>query len=286
VPAALFGEPFPLDPGPHKVLVYASGYVSTEQSVVLKERETRSLQVTLKSISGVTYAPGSTPPPPVTTDTPPPTELPQGTPPPPPPIVDAGTPGAVHKRPRTALIFGVHLGLELPSGQIPSPTGHPIDTTDASGGGFAYALDGGLRFARYGYVGLTIEHASLATGKTAANVDPAATGLTSNTTSLGVVVGFIANPDRASFFGEVGAQARWYSLSWQDSAGSQSATYSGAELLLGIGLWLPAGHVFRLLPEVTAGIGSFNPPSSSGSTESAGHAFVMLGVGGLFNIDL
>jgi hypothetical protein len=289
VPAALFGEPFPLDPGPHRVLVYASGYVSTEQSVVLKERETRSLQVALKSISGVTYAPGSTPAPPVATDTPPPTELPQGMPPPPPQIVDANAPGAVHKRARVSLILGAHLGLELPAGQIPNPQGTAINTADVSGGGLAYALDAGVRFARYGYVGLTLEHAGLGAGKTPQSIDATATSSSSNTTALGVVIGIIGNPDKVSFFGELGAQARWYSLSWKEQGGgSQSASYSGAELLLGMGLWLPVGNTFRLLPEVTGGIGSFSPPNtaSSGDTNSPGHGFVMLGMAGLFDIGL
>jgi len=157
-----------------------------------------------------------------------------------------------------------------------------------SAGGFAYALDVGVRFARYGYVGLTLEHAGLGAGKTPGSIDSTASALASNTTSLGAVIGFIANPDRVSFFAEGGLQARWYSLSWQEPQGGQSASYSGAELLLGMGLWIPAGHTFRLMPELTGGIGSFSPTSESSSSgsESAGHGFVMLGIGGLFNIDL
>jgi hypothetical protein len=291
VPAALLGEPFPLDPGPHKVLVYASGYVGAEQSVVLKERETRTLQVPLKSIAGVTYVPGSGPPPPPATTEVPPTalETSPGMPPPPPAIVDANAPGALHKRSRVALILGLHLGLELPAGQIPNPTGtsSAVDMSSVSGGGFAYALDAGIRFARYGYVGLTLEHAGLGAGGTPANLSANASGLSSNTTSLGAVIGVIGNPDRVSFFGELGFQARWYSLHYQD-AGAQSASYSGAELLLGMGIWIPAGHTFRLLPEVTGGLGSFSTPNSTSSSDSnnPGHGFVMLGIGGLFNIDL
>ncbi|HEX3345752.1 MAG TPA: hypothetical protein VHS09_14310 [Polyangiaceae bacterium] len=289
VPAALFGEPFPLDPGPHKVLVYASGYVSAEQSVVLKERETRSLVVPLKSIAGVTYAPGSTPPPPpVSTDTAQPAQGAPGMPPPPPAIVDANAPGAVHKRPRVSLLLGLHLGLELPAGQVPNPNGGTMNTADVSGGGLAYALDAGVRFARYGYVGLTLEHAGLGAGKTPASIDANASGLSSNTTSFGAVIGVIANPDRVSFFGELGVQGRWYSLSWKENGASESASYPGVELLIGMGLWLPIGQTFRLLPEVTGGVGSFSPPNTapSGDTNGVGHGFVMLGVGGLFNIDL
>jgi hypothetical protein len=270
------------------VLVYASGYVSTEQSVILKERETKSLQVALKSISGVTYAPGSTPPPPVTTDTPPPTEPPQGMPPPPPAIVDETSPALLHKRNRPALVLGLHLGLELPAGQIPNPAGAAVSTTDISAGGFAYALDVGVRFARYGYVGLTLEHAGLGAGKTPTSIDPNASALSSNTTTFGAVLGVIGNPDRVSFFGEAGIQGRWYSVSWTDPSGAQSASYSGAELLLGIGLWLPVGRTFRLLPEATAGLGTFKEPNapSSSDANTPGHGFVMLGVGGLFNIEL
>ncbi len=135
--------------------------------------------------------------------------------------------------------------------------------------------------------GHALAHAGLGAGKTPGSIESGASGAASNTTSFGAVVGVIANPDRVSFFGEVGLQGRWYSLTWTDSSGGQSANYSGAELLLGMGLWLPVGHTFRLLPELTGGLGSFNPPSNaSGATNSAGHGFIMLGVGGLFNIDL
>ncbi len=48
VPAALVGEPIPLDPGDHKVTVTATGYASPEQTVTLKERETKTLNVALQ----------------------------------------------------------------------------------------------------------------------------------------------------------------------------------------------------------------------------------------------
>jgi hypothetical protein len=294
VPAALLGEPFPLDPGPHKVLLSASGFVSSEQSVVLKERETRSLQVTLQPIAGVTYAPGtaatappSPPPPGSSTEAPPPSgELPPGTPPPPPLIADQ-SPEFVRKRARPSLILGAHLGVEIPAGQIPTPSGDSVDASSLSGSGLAFALDAGVLFARHWYVGLTLEHAGLAAGKTPTSIDATASALSSNTTSAGVVLGFVVNPDRVSFLGELGLQGRWYTLSWTDATnGTQSASYSTAELLIGMGLWIPAGHTFRLVPELTAGLGSFNSPAGSDVSGSAGHGFVMLGLAGLFSIGL
>jgi hypothetical protein len=113
-----------------------------------------------------------------------------------------------------------------------------------------------------------------------------ASALSSNTTSFGGVFGFIANPDRVSFFGEIGVQGRWYSLSYNAAGSQQSASYSAPELLLGLGIWIPAGHTLRLLPEVTAGLGSFNLPNDPNNTNTPGHGFVMLGLGGFFNIDL
>ena len=159
------------------------------------------------------------------------------------------------------------------------------------GAGFAYALDAGVRFARQWHIGVTLEHAGLGAGKTPTDLEAGAQALSSNTTAAGAVLGFVVNPDRASFFGEVGVEARWYTLSWTDSSGPQSARYSNGELLLGVGLWLPAGRTVRFMPELTAGLGVFGPPdtgasTAGGSDASAGHGFVMLGLAGLFNVNL
>lgn len=306
VPSALIGEALPLDPGTHKVMVYAPGYISTEQQVPLKERETKHVTVTLKPIAGVTYAPGAgaggagpgAPPPP-----PPPgpdgtvATVPPGTPPPPPPIVEGGA-GAepLKKKSRIGLIMGLHLGLEIPTGQIPASGTTPVDVSSATSGGLAYALDGGIRFARQWYVGLTLEHASLGGGKNATVFgDPNATSPSGNTTAAGVVLGLIVNPDKPSFFGEIGVQGRWFNASWNDFSGKQQwNSYSDAELLLGAGVWVPIGPAVRLLPLATVGIGTFQSPNqnpivtgvSSSSQSNPGHAFFMLGVAGFYNLDL
>jgi hypothetical protein len=214
-------------------------------------------------------------------------------PPPPAPMVEGGAIEPARKASRVGLLLGVHLGLELPTGQVPLASALPaIDMSAISGSGFAYALEGGLRFARQWYVGLTVEHSGLGAGRDASVLQAGAQSVSSNTTAAGIVLGLIVNPERVSFFGQVGAQGRWYSINWVDGGGNQqSSSYNGAELLLGVGVWVPVGRSFRLLPEATASIGTFTPPnvSSSGTSNNAsgvGHAFFMLGVGGYFNVDL
>jgi hypothetical protein len=212
------------------------------------------------------------------------TELPPGTPPPPPPILDK-SPETIRKRNRPALILGAHLGAELPGGNIPSPSGTSVSASDLSAGGLAFALDAGVLFAQHWYIGLTLEHAALGAGKDPSYIDASAGSVSSNTTTAGVTLGFVVNPDRVSFLGELGLQGRWYTLSWTDNTGAESANYFSPELLLGMGLWIPAGHVFRLVPEITAGLGSFSPPNGV-QGDTAGHGFVMIGLAGLFSVGL
>jgi hypothetical protein len=284
VPGALVGEPIPLDPGDHKVTVMAPGYASPEQPVTLHEHETKTLNVELH----VAAAGGA--PPPVTsgaaTPPPPPAAYGSSSPEPaePPPFEPQARP-ADRKDARGSILLGAHLGIEVPTGTIPlSLTNEPSSAAagDISGPGFAYALDGGIRFLHQWYLGLTLEHAALATGKSPSNIG-ADSSLSSDTTALGLVGAFIATPDRPSFYGEIGLQSRWYNFK---SSTIQTQSYASGELMVGVGLWLPLGPYFRLVPLGTVGLGSFNAPGTSASSGGPGHAFVMLGVEGFYNIDL
>ena len=50
-------------------------------------------------------------------------------------------------------------------GTVPAPyAGDAVDPTNVGSGGVAFGLDGGLRFARHWYVGLTLDRASLGSG--------------------------------------------------------------------------------------------------------------------------
>jgi hypothetical protein len=289
VPGALIGEPFPLDPGDHKVLVTAPGYSSAEQVVTLKERETKTLAVDLHPVAGaIVPAPAgstSTPPPPPAYGS----ASPSSTPPPPPDAYERAAPPPDHKRSKTSILLGAHLGLSVPTGQLPAnvPNGLSVDMGDVSSVGLGYAVDGGLRFARQFYLGLTLEHAAFGAGKNPGNLGGTVNSgnLSSDTTSLGLVGAFILEPERPTFYGEIGLQERWYNLS---VTGQPTQSYNSGELLLGVGLWWPIGRWLRLLPLATAGLGSFNMPNS-GSANSGGqqsHAFLMFGVEGLYNIEL
>jgi hypothetical protein len=297
IPAALIGEPFPLDPGQHRVLVTASGYVSAEQQVTLKERETKTLPVALKPIAGVTYSTGGAPQPAPPLPAPPPqtgapadTAGPGGPQPPPPPPMVEGTPEKIKRRAGVSFLVGLHLGYEGAAGSIPLSGSSNVDIGSETGGGFAYALDTGVRFARQFYVGLTLEHAGLATNANTFGqiTTGTVTSPSANTTAAGAVFGLIVNPDRASLYLEAGLQERWYNLGWTDGNGvKQSTTYDTAELLLGIGLWLPAGRSLVFLPEFTTSLGAFSPPNGeTANSGNPGHAFFMLGLAGFFNADL
>jgi hypothetical protein len=188
------------------------------------------------------------------------------------------------------LLLGAHLGWEIPSGKIPVQGGS-FDASSVGAGGVAVALDVGVRFARQWYIGATVEHAQLGggslSGVSAADVGSVgnATSADANTTMLGVALGLMANPDRASFYGELGIASRWYNFTVNSV---KSPTYSAGEITLGAGVWIPAGRSFRFLPKVSVGLGAFGVPNSSSTSgnENPGHAFFMLGLAGYYNANL
>jgi hypothetical protein len=294
VSSALIGEPIPLDPGVHTVRVVARGFVSVEQEALLKERESTTVNVVFRPLASPPL-PAPLPPPPQLAPLPatpapatqasatPPSAPPPYEPPPPPPL-DANRRMSFARGPsRTGLILGGHVGWDFGGGQLPLDDATAVDTNTVAAGGLAYGADGGLRFARHWYVGLTLEHAELGHGDLSSLQD--VSDASASTTLLGVVVGYIGNPDRPSFYGELGAANRWVNLTETTSTGDLSWSYSSGELTLGLGLWLPVGPSVRLLPEVTLGLGTFDPPGGSDSTGAEGHTFVMVGMAGFYNID-
>jgi hypothetical protein len=185
---------------------------------------------------------------------------------------------------RLGLLFGGHLGWDFGGGKLPLDDSTSVDTATLAMGGLAYAVEGGLRFARHWYVGLNLEHAEMGHGDLS-SLPGDASDASASTTLLGAVIGFIGNPDRPSFYGELGAANRWLSVSETTSSGVLNWSYSSGELTLGAGVWIPVGSSVRLLPEVTLGLGTFTPPG--GSTDSVeGHSFVMVGMAGYYNLDL
>jgi hypothetical protein len=289
VPFALVGEQIPLDPGEHRLQATAAGQASPEVTVNLKERETKTVALELKPVPGggaaaVAPAPGggATPPPPPPYGS---NAMPPGTPPPPPPVVMESAPEAIRQRSNVGILIGAHLGAVAPSGRIPTSNGQMSDLNNVSAGGIGVGIDAGLRFARHWYVGVSYDHSAFSPTTT----NPQLTSAQSHSETFGLDFAFIVNPDRVSFYGTLGLQTRIYTLS---ATGIATETYTSGELLAGVGLWIPIGHWFRLLPELTGGFGSFGVPDNLGGSSATnglgetGHGFFTLGVVGYYNIDL
>jgi hypothetical protein len=278
VPSALIGEPMPLDPGTHKLAVIASGYASTEQSVDLKERETKAVSLTLNAIPGVTYAPAGAAAPVAAGPAP-------ETPPPPPPIAPPDE-GPLPKRSSAGFLVGLHLGIEGMSGQVPTPTAGFTSAGDVGSGGLSFGFDSGFRFARHFYAGVALDRANFNGGTT---LDGTATDASSNTTYFGVVGAVMTNPDHVSFYFELALGERW--LDVREGAATIPASnnhkiYSAGEAGLGVGIWIPVGKSFRLLPKLSFGFTSFSQ-DSSGSSDSTSKivTFTSLSLTGAYNLD-
>jgi hypothetical protein len=294
VSAALVGEPLPLDPGTHRVRVVAQGFSSSDQDAVLREHETTTVVATLKPLAPLAPSSSATLPPPpspvaappqATGPTPEPGAPPPYIPPPPPRIAEREvTPS--QSASRLGILAGAHIGWAIGTGGFPVGVTR-VEASTVAGGGPAYGLEGGLRFARHWYVGLIFEHAELTHGDLSATL-PKVTDASSSTNVLAAMIAFIVNPDRTSFYGEIGVGTRWFDFTEKFQNGrDQTGSYNGAELDLGIGLWLPLGSSIRLLPKMTLGIGGFDTPSplAGVSANSQGHTFFLIGVTGLFNLD-
>jgi len=308
---ALIGEPLPLDPGTHKILVFAPGYASNEQSVTLAERDKKSLSFTLKATGGVAYGPtGPTGP---TTGGPSgPSDdgktpgggnagnVSGGAPPPPPPPPDQWQ---THRKPSTSsILLGARLGASIPTGDLwKDNNGNTTPAGDYASTGGAFALEGGFRFSRVFYFGLFLEGASYGKGSQSGN-GPSGSDVTSTQTSaaFGAVLAYISNPHGVGFYGEIGIDYRGFSTKRTVTVGGVSTDYtgsaSGGELVLGAGLHILAARTFRIIPKAQIALGSFSKPNlcvngdtncvDNASFQSVSHAFVFLGVGGYYNIDL
>ena len=159
----------------------------------LKERDSKTVALTLNPISGVTYSASGSSGVDATPVYTAPAAAPGAPPPPPPPVASPDAEeGPAPKRSNLGVLFGLHLGVEAPAGTVPGSDGLPYDATNFGSSGVAYGLEGGFRFGRHFYVGLTLDHAALNTGTHNDLSDVAKT--TSSTTSLGLDPGVHRQP--------------------------------------------------------------------------------------------
>ncbi len=309
---ALVGVSRPINPGTHKIAVFAPGYAKQEATVAVKEREAKSVPISLQAQGGVVYAPAPVPPP-VTTGEPPPAN-----PPPPTPPGQDATWQTEQKPSQMGLMLGVRLGVMFPTGTLlkqntvssTSVGTSDVAMSDVATTGGAGAIEGGLRFARRFYIGIGFEHGFYGKGDKVGdfNGTAGAAGTSSTTVASNLVdlrVALITNPEGVGFYGELGLGYRWLSLSNDFTSGALSASTtqvaSGGEFEAGAGIHIRAGKSLRIIPKVSFGLGAFNKLSqtctaSGGAVCNGGdtttdiqntgfHTFVFLGLGGYFNID-
>jgi hypothetical protein len=288
VSSALIGEQIPLDPGQHRIDVSAPGYLPSNATATLREHDENTLRIALLTAATASPSVGDG----RTSAAPGPAASSQRVPSSPSPITPpTASPPQDSPRSNRSVLLGVHLGATIPAGYIPTAKvfNGSSDVSNVSSGGADVGLDFGYRFARRLYVGALVEHAFLNSGPHVQNYDANYVSATSNTSLVELVIGFIQDPDRVSFFGEVGIGCRWYTLDVtpdraHKSLGVIDETDSGPELTLGGGLWIPAGRKLRLLPEASLGLGTFQ--QGPGQSTTPAHAFFMLGLAGFFNAEL
>jgi hypothetical protein len=296
VPAALIGEAIPLDPGAHRIVVSASGYTSAEQSVTLRERETRPVAFALR-VQPAPPTPPAPPPGPSATAPPPPPSPVVYVPAPPSPPLAPPPPPPPPRISRFGIVVGGHIGASGLSGDVPADVGTggaltgSIPISDFAGGGLALGLEGGFRFGRHWIVGLEFEHDVYQQGDSAAlQTDlPGAGTARAYSTLLQATIGLVSNPDRVSFYGDLGLGVRWlsYSVYGTDGTFLAGATQNSLEFGLGVGIWIPIGPSFRLLPRVSLDIGQYDSlPDQFGTTTPYWHVGVMGGITGLYNLNL
>jgi hypothetical protein len=328
--AALVGVARPINPGEHTVAVFAPGYGKSEQKIAIKEKEQKELPITLQPTSGVVYGPALSPLPAPSTpsastyqaQTPQPTQTgPQGAtqqgmgqqpqPLPDQPAVYQAPVERKHGAP-TSFLFGPHVGLQLPGGNL---TGAPKDKfSDLASSGGAFGIDAGIRFGRIFYGGAVFDHGIYGKGDQASQLagsTPQGENLVVTTSSnyFGLTFALMTNPEGVGFYGDVGLGYRWMSFTYRNELTSNTSTFvensltaRGTEGTLGIGMHFRLADAFRLIPKISASFGSFSKEDLSCSSGGAGscngirtfdsqdiqqtdtHSFVFVGVVGFFDI--
>jgi hypothetical protein len=310
----LLGADRSVDPGVHTVVAFAPGYGQKEAKVTVREREPSVKVVTLalQPTGGVVYVPSGPgtqvipPPQPevVVVNAPPP---PPPGPPPPPPVYMLES--------KLGILAGVRAGYDVMAGGLlpqPASGGNSVSLSQAFGNAVSFGLQAGLRFQRRLYLGVIYDHAwggagssstalanyYTANGFTSPSNGSSSTQVSSNGNMIGIDGGYISNPDGLGIVLDIALAYRAIGMS--ASNGTFSASYNGAELIVGGGVWIKAGQYIRIVPRIDIALGTFgsqsikcngDPGNCTGgdpgtSVSSAPiHAVVFLGLGGYFNLD-
>jgi hypothetical protein len=247
---ALVGVERPIDPGQHKILVGAPGYVREERAVVIKEKEPAK-------VVAFTLQPGGTvvlaqPAPPMV-NYPPGTVIYQQYPALQPYAIPTERPYVPPKKKdytNVGFLVGGRIGAAIPTGEL---------SEGGNSTGVGVDIEGYLRFAHKGLVGLYGGH----------DFYKGANGATAGSTPIGVAIGLTTNPEGVGFFGDLTLGFRW--------ATGDGNTFGSPEAGIGAGIWIAAGKSLRIVPRVDVFGGSLN---------SNGYAAFFVGVAAYYNNDL
>jgi hypothetical protein len=282
--SALVGVDRPTDPGPHTIVLVAPGYARAEQRIVLKEKETKEVAFNL----GAAAPGGFYIPPPASTQTspsyPPPqtyppqqSQQPQQYTPPASFTVPGDVPPPEHEPARGGFMLGASLGGLVPVGN--ASQGSSLGNLASAGP--AIQINGGFRFVRRLYMGLTYEHGFLSAGSGIGTTSDGS-GATADSNYIGFDFAYISNPDGVGFFGKLGVGYRILDLSGTltDVNGSpaQSESLNGAEFWIGAGVHIALGKWVRLIPNASLNIGQFSSSSVGSISNTDTHEFILIGV--------
>jgi hypothetical protein len=273
--AALLGTAIRLNPGVRRLQVSAPGYESVEQTVTLKERGHHTVRLALTPLP----VPVPVTPPPVlpVPVTPPPVTRPPATPsgelppsqqdlPPPPPLPSLHrAESASQKVTSTGFVLGVRGGGVLLNGGPSLARGDGQVLVNGFGGHIAG--DVGLRFGKVVVLSAYLDLGVVA-GPEAGALELSAGrhvsfAASAKTVGFGFLLSLIANPVRPSFYFEMGGGGRQHLLTVSRDEGSSSTVkseykFTGPEAVIGMGVWLPAGRYFAIVPKVTLAAGLLN----------------------------
>jgi hypothetical protein len=269
MPNELLGIARPLNPGTYRFSAQAVGWsTSAPIDVPLGEKEQKSVELTLVQVQGGGAVVVAPPPPPYGGGTAANPERPK-------PRSSGGPTSA-------GMLFGVHGGAVIPTGEVVN--NQKIDTFATAGGGGG--LDIYLRLAKMLLLGATFDYASLGAPK---NVGGTGTfDASAHTTYVGVNLGIIPNVDKVSFIGDLGVGSRTASQKLTQATISQDSSATGLEFALSAGISIPAGPI-RIVPKLGLGVGSFSSATVNGSTsditDKSTHTFVFLGLAAFYSLD-
>jgi hypothetical protein len=261
---ALLGVDRPIDPGTHKIKVFAPGFVPQEKAVVIAEKEPPKVVgfALAPASAGILYAPPRALPPGVMVQ--PGGVVMQQPPgvvyPTPQYVVPAAQPYVLTQRPwtppvekphdwtYTGVMFGLRAGAAVLAG---------LETNSSNG--FDLGAEGYFRFAHKWFTGLLVQHDFYG-------------GNISGSTLAAADIGFTTNPEGVGFTMDAFIGYRVIGSS------------GGGEGGIGAGVWIAAGKTLRIIPRAEISAGS---TSGDGEAFSGGGYYVLQGaLTFLYNIDI